>query len=301
MTSDINGTVVAIQGNPVEAETLGANQDGYVLTWSNADTQIQAQPSVGLQSQIFTSNGTWTCPANVYNIWLTGWGGGGGGGGGYGNNSAAMGGSGGAGALQTTLVCAVIPGNVYTITIGSGGSGGAGGKSSGSDAVVGSYGTDTTVGSIFTASGARGGNWSGITTAGWLAGVPQTGGDVGNSDFSPQSAGGISWFAGTGFSGYGSTTGLYSGNAFGNNKYSGGDNAGGASSYGGCGGGGGGGPNGSGGNGATAGNNTTGGTGSSCSANSGAGGGGGGGTSSNNYGGSGGNGGSGQLTIAWIG
>ena len=37
MTSDINGTVVAIQGNPVVEETLGANQDGYVLTWDNAD------------------------------------------------------------------------------------------------------------------------------------------------------------------------------------------------------------------------------------------------------------------------
>jgi hypothetical protein len=41
MTTDINGTVIAIQGNAVEAGTNGSAQDGYVLTWVNADNQCQ--------------------------------------------------------------------------------------------------------------------------------------------------------------------------------------------------------------------------------------------------------------------
>jgi hypothetical protein len=38
-------TVTSIQGNPVEAETLGALQDGYVLTWVNADGKLEFLPS----------------------------------------------------------------------------------------------------------------------------------------------------------------------------------------------------------------------------------------------------------------
>lgn len=300
MASDINGTVVAIQGNPVEAETLGANQDGYVLTWSNADTQIQAQPSVGLQSQIFTSNGTWTCPANVYNIWLTGWGGGGGGGGGIGNGNYS-GGSGGGGALRVSNICQVVPGTEYSIVIGAGGSGGTAGKT-GVGQSGGSIGGTTYIEDIFYAAGASNGFGAAYTGTGYMLGgssVQGTGSPI--TQFVSDPNQGQPYFQGGG--GFGSQQDEYSGAGNWNEGSPGG--SAGSSEYGGGGGGGGAGPgtypNGNGGNGGASGNNTTGGNGSAGVVNSGAGGGGGGGTSSNNYGGSGGNGGSGQLTIAWIG
>jgi hypothetical protein len=45
--TDVIKTVVALQGNPVKREILGAGQDGYVLTWDNADNEwkaVQAAP-----------------------------------------------------------------------------------------------------------------------------------------------------------------------------------------------------------------------------------------------------------------
>lgn len=93
--SDIGKTVLAIQGNPVKREILGPSEDGYVLTWVNADNEWESKPvnAPQLQSQTFTSNGTWTCPYNVYNVWLSGYGGGGGGAGG--NAAGGAGGGGG--------------------------------------------------------------------------------------------------------------------------------------------------------------------------------------------------------------
>ena len=40
-------TVIALQGNAVEAQSLGAAQDGYALTWHNASSQWQALPESG--------------------------------------------------------------------------------------------------------------------------------------------------------------------------------------------------------------------------------------------------------------
>lgn len=106
MTSDINGTVTGIQGNAVVSQTLGSSQDGYVLTWDNADGYIAAKPipqqSSGLRKDYFTSNGTWTAPAGVTNVLLIGCGGGGAGAG-FGNNyypgGGGAGGNGGSGYL----------------------------------------------------------------------------------------------------------------------------------------------------------------------------------------------------------
>lgn len=44
--SDIDKTVVAIQGNPVKREILGSGQDNYVLTWVNANNEWEAKASV---------------------------------------------------------------------------------------------------------------------------------------------------------------------------------------------------------------------------------------------------------------
>lgn len=42
---DVGKTVVAIQGNQVKREILGADQDGYVLTWVNSDDKWEAKPT----------------------------------------------------------------------------------------------------------------------------------------------------------------------------------------------------------------------------------------------------------------
>jgi hypothetical protein len=43
----VNGTVVAIQGNTVKAQSLGSNQDGYVLTWVDGNDDWEATPLPG--------------------------------------------------------------------------------------------------------------------------------------------------------------------------------------------------------------------------------------------------------------
>lgn len=125
MTTDINGTVVAIQGNAISSS---APTDGYTLTWDASDGYWVARPTPGLRKVYFTANDTWTPPAGVTNILVIASGGGGGGGpqgagsnGGNGstttatngssagNNTGAGGGGGGCGA-----------------TPGNGGNGGSG-------------------------------------------------------------------------------------------------------------------------------------------------------------------------------
>jgi hypothetical protein len=44
--SDASAKVVALQGNAVRAQSLGASSDGYVLTWINANNDWEAQPTV---------------------------------------------------------------------------------------------------------------------------------------------------------------------------------------------------------------------------------------------------------------
>ncbi len=48
-----NQTVIGIQGNPIEAQILGASEDGYVLTWVNASSQWQAKHSISLSTLYF--------------------------------------------------------------------------------------------------------------------------------------------------------------------------------------------------------------------------------------------------------
>lgn len=130
--------------------------------------------SARLYKKLFTSNGTWVCPAGIRYVILTGCGGGGGGGAGASVNGGsgasgqylpyfACGGGGGQPALTSTQVVEVFPGSTYTITIGQGGAGGiaiqvptdieGGGTSYGR---VGNAGTSTVFGSIFF-KGAAGG------------------------------------------------------------------------------------------------------------------------------------------------
>lgn len=75
----------------------------------------------------FTASGNWTAPAGVTLVTVEAWGGGGAGGG---NNTSSDGGGGGGGGAYSMVAITVIPGTVYTVTVGAGGiavSGGAGG------------------------------------------------------------------------------------------------------------------------------------------------------------------------------
>lgn len=99
-----------------------------------------------ITKKLFTSSGTWTCPAGVTNVWLTGCGGGGAGAGGQGggtNTSVYAAGGGGGSAAPVTVMHphSVTPGTTYTITIGTGGTGGSGGTAGGATGNPGSNGS----------------------------------------------------------------------------------------------------------------------------------------------------------------
>ncbi len=79
------------------------------------------QHSFGQASQTFLTSGSFTVPAGVTALNIEVWGGGGAGGGATGNTSAGGGGAGGSYVKNTAYV--VIPGNSYTVTVGTGGIG----------------------------------------------------------------------------------------------------------------------------------------------------------------------------------
>jgi hypothetical protein len=294
MGGDVSGTtssatVVKIQGNPVNNETLGASEDGYVFTWDNTDGYIVARPTAatytGLRKDYFTSNSTWTCPAGVSNVMVIAAGGGGGGASGTSSsgNYTAGGGGGGGASLQQVCYATVSAGTNYTITIGTGGSGGTGNNTSIGNG--GSNGSPTQLSNgatiIVTCIGAQGGGQSNQV-------------EFGGQNIAATGTDGVNIFYEAGFGGRGSigSSGI---NGTGQPNYVGGYAGGSQGSYSGnFGGGGGAGPQGPGGNGGAAGANAT-----SASANTGAGGGGGGGNGNNNNSGSGGNGGSGYLYIIY--
>lgn len=122
--TDIDGTVVAIQGRDVANVNP---DDGYVLMWNAGNSQWEPRPIPviygGLRTDYFTSDDTWTCPDGVYNVLVIGCGGGGGGSGGNNGSFTFAGG----GALQQTDYISVIPGLIYDIIVGAGGTGGISG------------------------------------------------------------------------------------------------------------------------------------------------------------------------------
>jgi hypothetical protein len=73
----------------------------------------------------YTSTGTWLCPYGVTSVQVESWGAGGGG---AGEDGTDAGGGGAGGAYSKTNAITVIPGNSYTVTVGSGGAGGLDGS-----------------------------------------------------------------------------------------------------------------------------------------------------------------------------
>jgi Secretion system C-terminal sorting domain len=174
----------------------------------------------------FPTTTTWTCPAGVTSIKVECWGAGGAGGGATVAGSYSGGGGGGAYNVNNAIV--VIPGNIYTITVGTGAagtlvSGSAGGNSIfGSSLVTANGGAGGTTlapgngvggaGGIGTFNGGTGGTGTTVTTKGTSGGG---GGGAGSTGAGGNAALTVPGAAGTpdgGIGGLGRTTAVGSGN-----------------------------------------------------------------------------------------
>lgn len=101
--------------------TTSLSQGGITLTLTATGTApcttTISTKVLAITSQTFTSSGTFTVPAGVYQVTVEGWGGGGKGGDGL--NVGKVGGGGGGGAYSSKSV-AVVPGTTYTVNVGLG-------------------------------------------------------------------------------------------------------------------------------------------------------------------------------------
>lgn len=159
---------------------------------------------------VFTSSGSFTVPAGVTTIYVSGGAGGGGGGGTNTTSASSSGGAGGGGAGQSAIRApyTVTPGQVLSVTIGAAGSAGAVGGNGGN-------GGNTVLGSLVTFQGGFGGaSGSAASTTnsnGGAGGVGFPGGDFGGDSGSTLGAG--SYSGGGGASAFGAPGRRIKGNA----------------------------------------------------------------------------------------
>ncbi len=307
---------------PVALGDITLPSDGDSIEAADVNSPLQALAdgvaAIVLRTDTINASGTWTCPAGVTKIIVSGYGGGGAGNGGSAGtttaNASASSGGGGGGSRQSTRAVTVVPTTVYTTTIG------AGGPTSSTD------GSDTTFGSLATFRGAQGGlsPLAAATVAQWAAGGGNTACTSGFSGTDPGagllipainrspgcgSAGGnfnhATIASGTAAIGPDSEQGYAAGTSQAQGSTSGTHPGGGGGAGGGAGPGGNGGNGGAGGAGSGAGTGSNGGNGVAAAANTGAGGGSGGGAGGGavggGTGGDGGAGGSGRLFITYVG
>lgn len=155
----------------------------HVILFSDSANFIVMDASTSIVSPRgitrFTSSTTWTVPANVTTVYLSGCAGGGGGGAGSatgGTVSLVGGGGGGGGGAGQSVLCTpypVVPGSVVTVSIGAGGAGGAAGATT---AATGGLGGNTVIsgagfnsGTSLTLAGGGGGgggSWPSIDALG---------------------------------------------------------------------------------------------------------------------------------------
>lgn len=177
---------------PTTGQVLMAT-DGSTATWQTPPS-AQVIPTVVVK----TATGTWTCPVGITRAKITVVGAGGG----ASNYVASQSGIGGGGGGAAIKYATVVPGTVYTATVGAGGAGGASG---GNNAGV-AGGTSSLAGTAFTtvsATGGAGGNAVGTDAAGGIGSdgdinIPGgTGvGSTSNSN-TPPATGGSSIFSGS--------------------------------------------------------------------------------------------------------
>lgn len=171
--ADASGTFGVVDVGGVDVLKFGAGAAGDALEVAKK-TDIPA--TYTQNQQAFTASGTFTVPAGVTAVYVSGIGGGGGAGGK--NTSSYSTGGGGSGQYCIRKKFSVTPGQVISVTIGAGGSGGTISGTSGSS------GGATTFGALLTLSGGSGspGRTDTNTTPG-IGGFPngQTGGYNGAS------------------------------------------------------------------------------------------------------------------------
>ena len=172
----VNGGTLNLYASAVD------NNTGNALTNPAYWNYLGNLSSLG-QSVLITASGTWTCPAGVTNVLASGCAGGGSGAGSNGTTNGGGGGGGAQCAYEQSIT--VVPGTVYTVTIGTGGA--AVGTS-----VAGNNGTATSLGALLTLSPGQGGSSS--TGAGFSGGFGGAaggdpnllwGGDGGGTIFGP--------------------------------------------------------------------------------------------------------------------
>lgn len=149
----------------------------------------------------FTTSGSFTVPAGVTSLQVSGCAGGGGGGGGAGSSSPFAGGGGGGGGAGESVIKEVVtvtPGQVIEVVIGNGGNRGLGNVSS---AGTGTAGGTTRFGDFITLAGGRAGvGGRGDSGSGGAGGAPggQWGGDAQESGKGGNGGSGASGPFGTG-------------------------------------------------------------------------------------------------------
>lgn len=110
-----------------DADKIYYEDSATGVKYSVPYSYIKSAASTESRCEIFTSNGNFTAPTGVTQIFLSGCGGGGGGGASDGHAAATNGGGGGAsGHAVMNYPYTVVPGNTYSVVIGTGGAGGTG-------------------------------------------------------------------------------------------------------------------------------------------------------------------------------
>jgi hypothetical protein len=152
-----------IYGHSTVDARVPVGSDGQILYADSAQTlgiKWAAPPAVGvLQSQLFTSSGTFNVPSGVTGVWVSGVGAGGGGS--CRNAAATAGGGGGSGEYVISFPVNVTSSGTVTVTIGAGGPGAAGGA-----AAAGTDGGASSFGASISIAGGKAGTSAGVGGAG---------------------------------------------------------------------------------------------------------------------------------------
>lgn len=162
--------------------TVPTASPGTNTTQAASTAFVENAAGIPGRTALFTSSGSWTAPAGITSILVSAAAGGGGGSGSNGTTNGGEGGGGGQAVISDLLT--VVPGTVYTITIGAAGAAGA-------STTNGGNGGATSIGSLLTLSGGQGGAYIG-TGSGFAGGSGGAAGGDNNLLFA--GAGGSSVF-----------------------------------------------------------------------------------------------------------